>query len=271
MAYHREQVDIGIIIMKTYLLDILNRYKKFSESLDVEAILCSKSWSVFNDSGCKEIYLFQYDGSLIISISGEVTNATWKYIPVNQSILISTKNASYMLHPAFVDDIIFALQLDGTNQYSFMIDELQRDTFAPKSLSDIEKYFIRRKQLEAEKEEQLLVQRAYDRIVARERQEQQRKQEAEEALIEEALRNSKLYQTILSIAWIQMFLVPIILIPCYLFSDEFNNNVWKDRISFIMVLAFLGVLLFAIISFFILNPIKDRIIKRIKENNIHNS
>lgn len=56
-----------------------------------------------------------------------------------------------MLHPAFVDDIIFALQLDGTNQYSFMIDELQRDTFAPKSLSDIEKYFIRRKQLEAEK------------------------------------------------------------------------------------------------------------------------
>lgn len=131
--------------MKTYLLDILNRYKKFSESLDVEAILCSKSWSVFNDSGCKEIYLFQHDGSLIISVSGEVTNATWKYIPVNQSILISTKSASYMLHPAFVDDIIFALQLDGTNQYSFMIDELQRDTFAPKSLSDIEKYFIVKK------------------------------------------------------------------------------------------------------------------------------
>ena len=26
MAYHRERVDIGIIIMKTYLLDILNRY-----------------------------------------------------------------------------------------------------------------------------------------------------------------------------------------------------------------------------------------------------
>ena len=278
-AYRREQVrrisqQIGEhkgANMKTYLLDILNRYKKFSESLDVEAILCSKSWSVFNDSGCKEIYLFQHDGSLIISVSGEVTNATWKYIPVNQSILISTKSASYMLHPAFVDDIIFALQLDGTNQYSFMIDELQRDTFAPKSLSDIEKYFITKKQLELEKEKQLLAQRAYDKIVARERQEQQRKQEAEEALIEEALRESKLYQTVLSIAWIQMFLIPIILIPCYLFSDEFNNNGWKDRISLIMVLAFLGVLLFVIISFFILDPIKNRIIKRIKENNIHNS
>ena len=271
MAYHRERVDIGMIIMKTYLLDILNRYKKFSESLDVEAILCSKSWSVFNDSGCKEIYLFQHDGSLIISISGEVTNATWKYIPVNQSILISTKNGSYMLHPAFVDDVIFALQLDGTNQYSFMIDELQRDTFAPKSLSDIEKYLIRRKQLEAEKEEQLLAQRVYDRIVTRERQEQQRKQEAEEALIEEALRKSKLYQTILTIAWVQMFLTPIVLIVGYLFSDEFGYSSWTKNAELIVVFAFTGVILFIIIGFFVLNPIRDRIIKRIKENNIHNS
>lgn len=171
----------------------------------------------------------------------------------------------------FNDPLTTIKVVDGTNQYSFMIDELQRDTFAPKSLSDIEKYFITKKQLELEKEKQLLAQRAYDKIVARERQEQQRKQEAEEALIEEALRESKLYQTVLSIAWIQMFLIPIILIPCYLFSDEFNNNGWKDRISLIMVLAFLGVLLFVIISFFILDPIKNRIIKRIKENNIHNS
>lgn len=152
-----------------------------------------------------------------------------------------------------------------------MIDELQRDTFAPKSLSDIEKYFITKNNLNLKRKNKLLAQRAYDKIVARERQEQQRKQEAEEALIEEALRESKLYQTVLSIAWIQMFLIPIILIPCYLFSDEFNNNGWKDRISLIMVLAFLGVLLFVIISFFILDPIKNRIIKRIKENNIHNS
>lgn len=256
--------------MKTYLLDILNRYKKFSESLDVEAILCSKSWSVFNDSGHKEIYLFQHDGSLIISLSGEVTNATWKYIPVNQSILISTKNASYMLHPAFVDDIIFALQLDGTNQYSFMIDELQRDTFAPKSLSDIERYFKKKKQLELEKEKQLLAQRAHDRAVARERQVQQRKQEVEDALIEEALRKSKLYQTVLTIAWIQMYLTPIVLILCYLFSNEFSNSSWKDRIGLIMVLAFSGAILFIIIGFFVLNPIRNRIVKRNNENNIHN-
>ncbi len=256
--------------MKTYLLDILNRYKKISESLDVEAILCSKSWSVFNDSGHKEIYLFQHDGSLIISVSGEVTDATWKYIPVNQSILISTKSASYMLHPAFVDDIIFALQLDGTNQYSFMIDELQRDTFAPKSLSDIERYFKKKKQLELEKEKLLLAQRAYDKVVERERQEQQKEQEAEDTLIEEALRKSKLYQTVLTIAWIQMFLTPIVLIVWYLFSDEFGYSGWVKNIETIVVFAFSGVTLFIFIGFFGLNPIKDKIEKRIKENNTHN-
>lgn len=158
--------------VKTYILDAVNRCKKFSESLDVKATLCSKSWSVFNDTGIKEIYLFQHDGSLIISVSGEVTDATWKYIPVNQSILISTKIGSYMLHPTFIDNIIFALQLDGTNQYSFMIDELQRDSFAPKCLSDIENYF-RNKELEAKQQENIAIANTI-----RIERENQRKQEA---------------------------------------------------------------------------------------------
>lgn len=255
--------------VKTYISDAVSRYKKFSESLDVEAILCSKSWSVFNDTGIKEIYLFQHDGSLIISVSGKVTNATWKYIPVNQSILISTKIASYMLHPTFIDNIIFALQLDGTNQYSFMIDELQRDLLVPKSLSDIEQYFKRKIQLELEEEKQLSIQRAYERTVENERQRQQKKKEAEDAILEKALERSKLYQTVLSIAWIQMFLTPIILILCFIFSEEFAYSSWKGKIELIVIFACTGVTLFIFIGFFVLNPIKDRIAKRIKENNTH--
>ena len=122
-----------------------------------------------------------------------------------------------MLHPSFIDDIIFVLQLDGTNQYSFMIDELQKDSFALKSLSDIEKYLDRHKQLEIEKEMLQLTQSVHDSIVVCEEQEQQKKQEAEKALIKEALRKSKPYQTILSIAWLQMILVPIVFLygTCY--------------------------------------------------------
>ena len=109
--------------MKTYLLDSINRYKRFSENLDVKTILCNKSWWVFNDSGEKEIYIFQEDGSLIISVNGQVTNANWKFISANKSLIINTEKQSVMVHSAFMDNVIFALQLDGTNQFAFLIDE----------------------------------------------------------------------------------------------------------------------------------------------------
>lgn len=191
--------------MKTYILDAVSRYKKFSESLDVEAILCSKSWSVFNDTGIKEIYLFQYDGSLIISVSGKVTNATWKYIPVNQSILISTKIASYMLHPTFIDNIIFALQLDGTNQYSFMIDENKSNYFHPKSLQELNSYFenIEHKRIKEEQQRQrvlLAQQRAEQKRIEEEQrqqeqysieQERRQQEKAQEELVNRLIEKQK--------------------------------------------------------------------------------
>lgn len=128
--------------MKTYLFDLFNKYKKYSDSLDVQTILCSKSWWVFNDSGEKETYIFQEDGSLIISLSGKVTNASWKFIPVNKSLIISSSDQSYMLHPSFIDSNILSLQKDGTDEYSFLIDESQKALFAPKSFKDITNYFI---------------------------------------------------------------------------------------------------------------------------------
>ena len=108
--------------MKAYLLDIPNKYHRFSKNLDVKAILCNKSWLVFNDSGDKELYIFQENGSLITSVNGSVINATWQYISANNSLVISFKEQSYMLHPSFKDDVIFVLQLDGTEKFAFMID-----------------------------------------------------------------------------------------------------------------------------------------------------
>lgn len=143
--------------MKTYLLDILNRYKNFSESLDVQTILCNKSWQVFNDSGEKELYIFQPNGSLIVSVNGKVVNATWQYIKANKSIIINA-SSSFMLHPRFLDDYIFALQQDGTNEYIFLIDENKKINFTPKSLSDLNCYFNQQLQyrieLEKKKEEE---------------------------------------------------------------------------------------------------------------------
>lgn len=138
--------------MKTYLLDILNRYNRFSESLDVKTVLCNKSWLIFNDTGDKELYIFQENGSLIASVNGNVFNGNWQYISANKSIIISFKEKSYMLHPSFFDKTIFALQQDGTNRYAFMIDEKQSQFFQPKSLTELNSYFgdTERKRIEEE-------------------------------------------------------------------------------------------------------------------------
>lgn len=61
--------------MKTYLLDVLNKFQRFSENLDVKTILCNKAWLIFNDSEDKEVYIFQDDGTLLVSVNGEVSNA----------------------------------------------------------------------------------------------------------------------------------------------------------------------------------------------------
>ena len=61
--------------MKTYLCDSFNRYKQFSRKINAKTILCNKSWWVFNDNGDKDIYIFQKDGTLIISIK-----TSWKSV-----------------------------------------------------------------------------------------------------------------------------------------------------------------------------------------------
>lgn len=127
--------------MKTYLLNLTNEIRNWSNTLDVKSILCSKSWLVFNEEGKKEVFIFETDGSLIISVDGKVTNACWKYIPVNSSLIITTDNKeSFMLNPFSYDDKVLTLQLDGTNEYSVLIDEQEVEKLSLTSLALINLY-----------------------------------------------------------------------------------------------------------------------------------
>lgn len=127
--------------MKTYLFDTINRYKRFSEKLDVQTAICNKSWWVFNDSGEKELYIFNEDGTLDVSFGGRVTEGKWRYVSANKSIIVSANSESFMLDPAFIDNAIFALKLNGTDQYVFMIDENNTASFAPSTYKELMEYF----------------------------------------------------------------------------------------------------------------------------------
>lgn len=140
--------------MKTYLFETLNRYKRFSESLDAKAVLSNKAWIVFNDEGEKQVYIFQENGTVLITTNGIGSVKTWKYIPANKSILIKGDgNRFVMLRTAFVDENILAFQLDGTDRYAFMIDENNKALFAPKTLEELNVYLVDK----LDKEKQILI------------------------------------------------------------------------------------------------------------------
>ena len=264
--------------MRTYVMDSFNKYKRFSEKLDVKAILCNKSWWVFNDSGEKEIYIFQEDGSLIVSLNGNVTVANWKYIPVNKSLIINSKEQSYMLHPAFSDNNILALQKDGTELYSFMITEEQLQSFKPKSLSDLNLYFeqkrlavIEEEQKRLQMKQELERQKYLEEAEKARKREQQKAEETRENTIQkeidEALNKNIIYMIISIIAYIQIFATPIILFIC--FYDElladFQVMSIIEKIGNGLSFALLGLMIYIAISLLILMPIHHTIEKRIRK------
>ena len=128
--------------MKTYILDSINRLKRYGENLDVKTILCNKSWQIFNDSGEKELYIFQENGDILLSTNGIVSQGKWQYISANKSILMSVKENSYMLHPSFTINNIIAMNLDGTDRYMLMIEEQSLLALQVKNLEDLNRYFL---------------------------------------------------------------------------------------------------------------------------------
>ena len=110
--------------MKTFKLNIPKELRNWSNALDAKTVLCSRSWVAFNDEGVKEVYIFQEDGTLIVSKNGKVAKTRWEYIVQNTSLIIENIDSdTYMLKPTYYDNKMLALQVDGTSEYAIMINE----------------------------------------------------------------------------------------------------------------------------------------------------
>ena len=214
--------------MKTFLFDTFNKYKRFSESLDVETILCNKTWFVFNSSGEREIYIFQENGKLKISLNGKVTHATWEYIPANKSLIISGNEQSYMVHAVYVDNILFTLQIDGTKEYAFLIDENNKQNFQPQSYNDIKQYFqIREQEFERLESERLSVQEREEKKVQEKRIETELRHRAEDIA----------YPDLYFVIWGIISVILVIIIAIISFSDFLElifNTVISSGLIFIL-------------------------------------
>lgn len=140
-TWRRRQHLSTVFEMRTFLLDIPKHLIHRSNELDVKSFLFDRSWVIFNEDGDKQVFVFLNDGRLIISTNGLVEYKSWQYISANNSIVISTSTAGKMFHPAFYDNNILVLELDGAKEKLFMVDESVFEKIPMRSFSDVEHYF----------------------------------------------------------------------------------------------------------------------------------
>jgi len=235
--------------MKTYLLDTYNRYKRYSETLDVKTKLCNRPWVVFNDGGEREVYKFKEDGTIKIILSGRVTTGTWEYDPSDKTLEIAAGDQAYMVHPGLYEDMLLALQVDGTDNCAFLIEENNAQNFEPKTYTELIGYFQEkeRREIAAEEERKLQLQRAEkERLRLQIEQEQQRKEAIERQKREEQLKDSftryfyqtgvkKKYENLLLIAFFSWVVLAVVIIVLY-FWFVFPTLMKGSRDSLIMLI-----------------------------------
>lgn len=125
--------------MKTFLLTSVKRLKNYSKTLDAEAILYNKSWTVFNETGDKELMIFRPNKELLISRKGIIQKGKWDLLDI-ANIIIDMGDRTYLFNASYVEDGLLALQLDGTEEYMVMIDPEMKERLLLNSVQSIEGY-----------------------------------------------------------------------------------------------------------------------------------
>ena len=113
--------------MQTYLSDIIPSISRFSKQLNDETLLTSRHWVVIEElENRKSIYIFRKNRDLLISTNGLVERGTWDSLG-NDKILIEQNGKAFLFRHGFFEDDFLALQLDGGDEYAFLVNEQRFD------------------------------------------------------------------------------------------------------------------------------------------------
>ena len=129
--------------MKTYLINSMKQVSVNSQSCDTISTLKAQEWIVYNeDLSQVEKFLFIDDKKLLVSVNGKFSYSKWEYININSSLIIDDEINKYLLKIVICNKDIIVLNVDSTNDYSFLINSkslvLRNPTYA-----DIQWYLIR--------------------------------------------------------------------------------------------------------------------------------
>lgn len=130
--------------MKTYLLDIIPKLKRYSAKLDDTTLLTNKHWVVIDEKSTeKTVFIFrEKENQLLISTNGKIEKGTWEYLGKN-SIIIDKSDGSYLFKHGFADDTLLALKVDGQDKYAILVNEEQFENDL-KNLRNIVSFLNRR-------------------------------------------------------------------------------------------------------------------------------
>lgn len=112
--------------MNTFILNIPDSIKKMGEKLNAKSSICDKAWEVYNEDNVKLVFIFNHDGTLLISTNGNVENASWQYIKANRSIILKSADGASMFLPTYFDDVLLVLQKDGTDDCLLLLNTDER-------------------------------------------------------------------------------------------------------------------------------------------------
>ena len=162
--------------MNTFILNIPDSIKKVGEKINAKSSICDKAWEVYNEENVKVVFIFNHDGTLLISTNGDVENATWQYIKANRGIIIKSAEGSAMFLPTYFDDILLVLQKDGTENCLLLLNTDER--VINKTLNAIKDYLAQKVQ-EYERSQRTRGDERFNRVREKAEWREQKKDEQE--------------------------------------------------------------------------------------------
>jgi hypothetical protein len=129
--------------MKTYFINTFNKVSTAGQHMDFISTIKSQEWVVFNDDkNYIEKFLFINDNQLLVSVNGKSSYSQWNYIKVNSSLVIDDDKNRYLLKLVVCNKDIIVLNIDSTDNYSFLINS-QSLLLKNPTYEDIQWYLIR--------------------------------------------------------------------------------------------------------------------------------
>lgn len=127
--------------MRTFILNTINQIPATNKQLDYKSTLKTNEWMVFTGSEDEvEKFLFMDKEELLVSVNGKTSSSKWQFMKVNSSLIIDDGINKYMFKVIVCNKDIVFLNVDSTNNYSFLINT-QSKALKDASLKDI-KFFL---------------------------------------------------------------------------------------------------------------------------------